>query len=95
MHQERWFSDGAPTALVRDGLVESRDDPPEPAWSGPLSELPHEERPAARYASLGEVASPDNFSEKAPPDITTAVGRMLWWRKKFDDTDWSGDLYPR
>ena len=28
-HQDRWFSAGAPTALVRDGGVEGHDDPPD------------------------------------------------------------------
>lgn len=27
-HEARWFSDGRPTPLVRDGHVESHDDPP-------------------------------------------------------------------
>ena len=27
-HECRWFSDGAPTALVRDGATESHDEPP-------------------------------------------------------------------
>jgi len=27
-HDARWFSDGRPTALVRDGAVESSDPPP-------------------------------------------------------------------
>jgi hypothetical protein len=28
-HEARWLSDGKPTKLVRDGTVESYDDPPE------------------------------------------------------------------
>jgi hypothetical protein len=28
-HDDRWFSDGAPTSLVRDGGIESRDPPPD------------------------------------------------------------------
>ncbi len=28
LHQDRWFSDGTPTQLVRDGAVESTDPPP-------------------------------------------------------------------
>jgi len=28
LHEERWYSNGAPTALVRDAKVESKDPPP-------------------------------------------------------------------
>ncbi len=28
-HESRWISDGTPTALVRDGAVESQDPPPD------------------------------------------------------------------
>jgi hypothetical protein len=28
LHEERWYSDGKPTALVRDAKVESKDPPP-------------------------------------------------------------------
>ena len=35
-HRARWFSDGNPTALVRDDGVESRDPPPNTGYSGPL-----------------------------------------------------------
>jgi hypothetical protein len=37
VHQDRWFSDGTPTALVRDAGVEGEDPPPSPDLpSGPL-----------------------------------------------------------
>jgi hypothetical protein len=35
-HEARWFSDGDPTALVRDGSVEARDAPPDHPVAGPL-----------------------------------------------------------
>lgn len=44
-HETRWFSDGTPTALVRDGSVESRDEPPERPFVGPL------ERPEPSHAA--------------------------------------------
>ena len=37
VHESRWFSQGTPTALVRDGRNEAQDPPPEPAWTGRLS----------------------------------------------------------
>jgi hypothetical protein len=36
-HEQRWFSAGTPTDLVRDGGVDSKDDPP-----GPLPHAPQE-----------------------------------------------------
>jgi hypothetical protein len=34
-HEARWMSAGTPTRLVRDGEVESNDDPPDEPPSGP------------------------------------------------------------
>jgi hypothetical protein len=39
LHQHRWFSNGAPTGLVRDGSVESHDDAPPTPFDGPLVEV--------------------------------------------------------
>jgi hypothetical protein len=38
LHAERWFSDDVPTDLVRDGGVESRDEPPAREYARPLVE---------------------------------------------------------
>jgi len=38
LHAERWFSDDVPTDLVRDGDVESRDEPPASDYARPLVE---------------------------------------------------------
>lgn len=38
-HDARWFSDGAPTALVRDDGVESRDPPPSAPYPGRLEPI--------------------------------------------------------
>lgn len=35
-HEQRWFSQGSPTALVRDGRAESQDPPPAPVYTGTL-----------------------------------------------------------
>jgi hypothetical protein len=39
-HEDRWYSDGQPTKLVRDGGVESYDPPPEGSPEGELVQLP-------------------------------------------------------
>jgi hypothetical protein len=36
-HEARWFSDGAPTALVRDGGEESYEAPPSTTYEGTLT----------------------------------------------------------
>jgi len=40
IHQDRWFSAGTPTALVRDQGVESHDGPPGYPPPGPPAEIP-------------------------------------------------------
>jgi hypothetical protein len=40
IHEERWFSDGTPTALVRDGEAEAHDPPPDEPAPEPLVEAP-------------------------------------------------------
>jgi hypothetical protein len=42
-HEARWFSDGSPTALVRDHRVESKDPPPECSFTGRLEPVPETE----------------------------------------------------
>ncbi|MGO8869931.1 MAG: hypothetical protein ACLQPH_00750 [Acidimicrobiales bacterium] len=39
LHEARWFSVGAPTALVRDGASESTDPPPDTPLAGPPEPL--------------------------------------------------------
>jgi hypothetical protein len=48
VHEARWFSDGSPTSLVRDGAAESGDEPPSDTSSGELTRL------AGRQAVNGE-----------------------------------------
>jgi hypothetical protein len=38
-HQARWFSDGLPTKLVRDGTKEFSDDPPNATYEGRLTPI--------------------------------------------------------
>jgi hypothetical protein len=40
IHQDRWFSAGTPTSLVRDQGTEGRDDPPGYPPPGPPAEIP-------------------------------------------------------
>jgi hypothetical protein len=38
-HEARWFSDGAPTILVRDNGMESHDAPPSTNYAGDLTSI--------------------------------------------------------
>jgi hypothetical protein len=44
LHQDRWFSAGTPTSLVRDGGTEGHDDPPGYPPAGPPAEIPDNDR---------------------------------------------------
>ena len=39
VHEARWFSDGRPTLLVRDGLQELHDPPPRATFDGQLTPI--------------------------------------------------------
>jgi hypothetical protein len=41
LHEARWFSADKATSLVRDGEIESRDEPPSETYSGPLVRVAH------------------------------------------------------
>jgi hypothetical protein len=44
IHQDRWFSAGTPTSLVRDQGAEGHDDPPDYPPPGPPAEIPDIDR---------------------------------------------------
>ena len=48
-HEQRWFSAGAPTALVRDRGVDGQDPPPAGPIPGPLVRIEPEEGPSPGY----------------------------------------------
>ena len=43
VHEARWFSDGSPTALVRDGSTESHDAPTQATYDGQLTPVETED----------------------------------------------------
>jgi hypothetical protein len=73
LHTDRWFSDGQPTSLVRDGTEESRDAPPSATYSGPLVEsveVPPEDGLDLRRADEAgiEVAASGGLGPGGDPD---------------------------
>jgi len=70
LHQHRWFSNGAPTGLVRDGSVESQDDAPPTPLDGPLVEV---EGPQASFGSDLRRADEAEAGDRAgAPDLRRA-----------------------
>jgi hypothetical protein len=84
LHDDRWFSDGRPSRLVRDGGVESYDDPPSenppaelvrvaeaPAYSGDTKRADAAERPPQEYEIEG--AARDDESDEAFSVVDTII----------------------
>jgi hypothetical protein len=69
IHEARWVSAGSPTALVRDGDVESQDPPPDTTYVGPLQELEEESVPKAAMTCCAPTAW------RASPSIPTGQER--------------------
>ena len=69
LHEQRWFSSGKPSRLVRDGQVESNDPPPDRPFDGPLSPAPAGRAIDGgcdlRRADEAEFADPNAFYDAA------------------------------
>ena len=58
VHAARWFSDGQPTALVRDDDSEGHDRPPSSTYAGPL--VPYDGNPGEGLEDLRRADSSDD-----------------------------------
>ena len=69
IHEQRWFSAGKPSRLVRDGLVETNDPPPGRPFDGPLMPAPTDAAHASgsdlRRADEAENGDRDAYSDAA------------------------------
>ena len=74
VHRERWFSDGRPTSLVRDGDAESHDPPPEATFDGTPEELPEEEEDAGADLLRADEEPPESSSAAAFDAFGGAIG---------------------
>jgi len=72
LHEERWFSDGTATALVRDGQVERTDAPPDAPPPEPL--IPAEPRGTAHGAE--DLLRVDDVSRDVVMDQTQATAML-------------------
>lgn len=72
-HLARWFSDGSPTALVRDDGVESMDPPPEHPFVGQL-EAVEESEGELLHAHVGQGQDGPDASVNAVWEIFVSTG---------------------
>lgn len=72
-HEARWFSDGTPTSLVRDGSVESRDEPPKRSLEGPLQRIE-----PSQTLTAGDLRRADDAESKYDqPDYGDKAGEVM------------------
>jgi hypothetical protein len=94
-HEQRWFSDGKPTKLVRDKDVTSYDPPPgsppnhlpqeidTPSNGGPADLRRADDAERAPEMDRGEIYMRQmdvTWSSGAPSDWITRYQRSKWWR---------------
>jgi hypothetical protein len=65
IHEARWYSAGAPTALIRDGKTEGSDPPPDAPCSCPLVRV-------SSGGSPDDLRRADEASQKRPQDRRSA-----------------------
>jgi hypothetical protein len=73
-HDARWFSDGVPTSLVRDGTIESYDDPP----AGPAPETPRPITSSMSTRNRDDTHRADEPQDGSVRDRMTDAGSSLW-----------------
>ena len=69
LHEQRWFSAGRPSRLVRDGMVEASDPPPAKPFDAPLTPAPAGRAGGSGYdlrrADEAESGDPKAYSDAA------------------------------
>jgi hypothetical protein len=81
IHEARWISDGSPTALVRDGDVESHDPPPDVPYTGDLEPSPEVEASNGADLRRADDAESRPFDPDAEEDVA---------RETFDSASGAG-----
>jgi len=75
LHEERYFSAGRATKLVRDGKVESYEDPPSDTYDGPDDEAEAEEAEEAETSAPVPRAAPGRRPAGGAPPRAYATGQ--------------------
>jgi len=76
-HESRWMSDGAPTALVRDGWVESQDPPTDANYSGPLQPVADESPGGSEDLRRADSSQEDSASVPSKKEQFMKVARVV------------------
>lgn len=83
-HEQRWFSDGTPTALVLDHGVESTDEPPSPTFAGDLARpqgpTPDPGSDLLRADDVDAEAYDPDAGARAAFDTMDQIGPGVFWR---------------
>jgi hypothetical protein len=75
IHQDRWISDGRPTSLVRDGQIESQDEPPTDDLPGTLTpSIPETNTEHDGLVRADDWAQPEQ-AYKASGSVDAALAR--------------------
>jgi hypothetical protein len=93
-HEQRWFSAGSPTKLVRDRGVESYDPPPGRAVARPLVPVAERQAPAAatfRRADDAERHSDSDGALKRADDGERGVTGPDYGDEAIDPAAWTSD----
>jgi len=77
MHEARWFSGGAPTLLVRDGTVESHDEPPAVEFDQPLVPVADDEAGNGSDLLRADSEEPPGATGDGPFQAFGALGGRL------------------
>ena len=84
-HEARWISEGTPTALVRDGSVESQDPPPSESMTEPLDRIPGAPTGPDDQKRADDVDAegfdPD-AGARAAFDMMDQIGTGVFWHPK-------------
>ena len=79
LYGERYFSDGRPTRLVRDGTVESYDAPGDDRAPGAFFEEPPREGASGELASSTPVEATTGTPDDEPPEVRAGDAGRWWW----------------
>jgi hypothetical protein len=84
-HEARWISEGTPTALVRDGSVESQDPPPSESMTEPLDRIPGAPTGSDDQKRADDVDAEGfdpNAGARAAFDMMDQIGTGVFWHPK-------------
>lgn len=84
LHEARWMSMGRPTKLVRDGEVESYEEPPDSPPSHPAIAI----EPAPGSASPADTLRADGCD----PDVMPTIAEIDNAETSFAESRWRGPL---